>query len=124
MSLRDRIHEDDAEAPLGSAILASGAPAVDAGPVRIPVERYTSPDFFRRELSMLWPRVWLIACSVDHVAERGDFYEARFGPYSVVIVRGDDGELRAELERIEDRYKRALADLDNWAGSALPHAAE
>jgi molecular chaperone GrpE len=26
----------------------------------------------------------------------------------------DDGELTAELERIEDRYKRALADLDNY----------
>jgi molecular chaperone GrpE len=25
-----------------------------------------------------------------------------------------DGELAAELERIEDRYKRALADLDNY----------
>ena len=95
MSLRDRIHEDDAEAPLGSAILASGGPAADAGPVRIPVERYTSPAFFTRELSMLWPRVWVIACSVDHVAERGDFCAVRFGPYSVVVVRGDDGELRA-----------------------------
>jgi molecular chaperone GrpE len=26
----------------------------------------------------------------------------------------DNGELAAELERIEDRYKRALADLDNY----------
>ena len=26
----------------------------------------------------------------------------------------DSGELAAELERIEDRYKRALADLDNY----------
>jgi phenylpropionate dioxygenase-like ring-hydroxylating dioxygenase large terminal subunit len=95
MSLRDRLHEGDAEAPLGAAILASGIQAADDGPVRIPTERYTSPAFFTRELSMLWPRVWVIACSVDHVGERGDFYELRFGPYSVVIVRGDDGELRA-----------------------------
>lgn len=28
--------------------------------------------------------------------------------------RPEDGDLRAELERIEDRYKRALADLDNY----------
>jgi molecular chaperone GrpE len=26
----------------------------------------------------------------------------------------DDGELRAELARLEDRYKRALADLENY----------
>jgi choline monooxygenase len=95
MSLRERLQEQDAEAPLGSAILASGIESADDGPVRIPAERYTSPAFFTRELSMLWPRVWVIACSVDHVAEQGDFCEVRFGPYSVVIVRGKDGELRA-----------------------------
>ncbi len=43
----------------------------------------------------MWPRVWQLACSVDHVAEAGDYYEYRVGPYSVLIVRGDDGELRA-----------------------------
>jgi molecular chaperone GrpE len=33
--------------------------------------------------------------------------------------RSDDGDLRAELERIEDRYKRALADLDNYRKRAV-----
>src|SRR5215475_12171961 len=44
---------------------------------------------------MLWPRVWQLACSLDHVARAGDFHEYRVGPLSVLIVRGDDGELRA-----------------------------
>ncbi|PRC46485.1 (2Fe-2S)-binding protein, partial [Mycobacterium sp. ITM-2017-0098] len=43
----------------------------------------------------MWPRVWQVACTVDHVAEPGDHFEYRCGPYSVLVVRGDDGELRA-----------------------------
>jgi choline monooxygenase len=63
--------------------------------VTIPVVRYTSAEFFERELRDLWPRVWQIACPIDSVAHPGDFHEHRIGPYSVLIVRGGDGELRA-----------------------------
>jgi choline monooxygenase len=63
--------------------------------VRVPVYRYLSPDFAALEEARLWPKVWQIACTVDHVAEPGDFFEYRAGPYSVLIVRGDDGGLRA-----------------------------
>jgi phenylpropionate dioxygenase-like ring-hydroxylating dioxygenase large terminal subunit len=63
--------------------------------VRVPVYRYVSPQFARLEEERLWPRVWQVACTVDHVADPGDYFEYRVGPYSVLIVRGDDGELRA-----------------------------
>ena len=43
----------------------------------------------------MWPKVWQVACTVDHVEEPGDYFEYRCGPYSVLIVRGDDGTLRA-----------------------------
>ena len=43
----------------------------------------------------MWPKVWQLACMVDHVAEPGDYFEYRCGPYDVLIVRGDDGALRA-----------------------------
>jgi phenylpropionate dioxygenase-like ring-hydroxylating dioxygenase large terminal subunit len=63
--------------------------------VRLAVDRYLSADFAALEEERLWPHVWQIACTVDHVAEPGDFFEYRAGPYSVLIVRGDDGALRA-----------------------------
>jgi phenylpropionate dioxygenase-like ring-hydroxylating dioxygenase large terminal subunit len=62
---------------------------------RVPRERYTSPEFAALEHERLWPRVWQIACTVDHVAERGDWYEYRAGWISVIVVRDDDGDLRA-----------------------------
>ncbi|MGZ8813634.1 MAG: aromatic ring-hydroxylating oxygenase subunit alpha [Mycobacterium sp.] len=64
-------------------------------PTLVPAQRYYSPDFARLEVEQMWPKVWQLACTVDHVAEPGDYFEYRCGPYSVLIVRGDDGELRA-----------------------------
>ena len=78
---------------LGTAITSVGN--ADGSPVRIPADRYTSPEFAAREHERVWPRVWQIACSVDHVSEPGDFFEYRVGSYSVLIVRGRDGALRA-----------------------------
>jgi choline monooxygenase len=63
--------------------------------VTIPTRRYTSPAFAALENERLWPRVWQLACSLDHVANPGDFHEIRIGRLSVVVVRGDDFELRA-----------------------------
>jgi choline monooxygenase len=78
------------DAPVGATI-TTGA----REPVTIPVSRYTDPAFAALEIERLWPRVWQVACSVDHVASPGDVYEYRCGPYSTIIVRGDDGGLRA-----------------------------
>lgn len=88
------VTENRADADLeGLAITASG---VDRSrPTPVSVDRYISPEWATREAEQLWPRVWQVACSVDHVAEPGDFYEYRAGWLSVLIVRGSDGELRA-----------------------------
>jgi len=64
-------------------------------PTLVPAERYYSAEFARLETQRMWPKVWQVACTVDHVAEPGDYFEFRSGGYSVFIVRGDDGTLRA-----------------------------
>jgi phenylpropionate dioxygenase-like ring-hydroxylating dioxygenase large terminal subunit len=69
--------------------------AVTQPPVEIPVARYTDPEYFDRERTRLWPRVWQLACPLDQVAKPGDFYEYRCGPLSILVLRGDDGVLRA-----------------------------
>jgi phenylpropionate dioxygenase-like ring-hydroxylating dioxygenase large terminal subunit len=77
----------------GLAITASGLDR--NGPTLVPVDRYISPEWAAIEAEKVWPHVWQVACSVDHVAEPGDFYEYRCGWISILIVRGDHGELRA-----------------------------
>lgn len=69
---------------------------VPAGSVtRIPADRYTSPGWAELEQERLWPSVWQVACTLDHVAEPGDVFEHRAGWLSILVVHGDDGELRA-----------------------------
>jgi choline monooxygenase len=64
-------------------------------PTLVPAARYHSAAFAQLEAERMWPKVWQVACTVDHVAEPGDYFEYRCGHYSVLIIRGDDGTLRA-----------------------------
>src|ERR1700721_2244346 len=64
-------------------------------PALVPAVRYYAAAFAQLEVERMWPKVWQLACTVDHVAEPGDYFEYRCGPYSLLIVRGDDGTLRA-----------------------------
>jgi choline monooxygenase len=79
--------------PLDASATAIGVPG--AGPTRVPAARYTDPGFAELEARELWPHVWQIACTLDHVAHAGDLFELRSGRLSVLVVRGDDGVLRA-----------------------------
>lgn len=80
------------DAPVGATIASVTAVSE---PVRVPADRYTSPQWAEREHERLWPRVWQVACTLDHVSEVGDWFEYRLGWLSILVVRGDDGELRA-----------------------------
>ncbi len=63
--------------------------------VRIPASRYTSPQWRDLESERLWTRVWQIACTEDCVPEPGDYWEYQIGPLSIIVLRDDDGALRA-----------------------------
>ena len=62
---------------------------------RIPTARYTLPAWKALEDERLWPRVWQIACTVDCVPAPGDYFEYEIAGLSILVVRGDDGILRA-----------------------------
>lgn len=92
MTALDITTDDDVDVVLG----LPRRHGVDASkPISIPVDRYISPEWMAIENEKVWPKVWQIACSVDHVAEPGDFYEYRAGWLSILVVRGHDGVLRA-----------------------------
>lgn len=62
---------------------------------RVPTYRYTSPAFARREHERLWKQVWQMACRVEDIPDPGDFIEYTIGDQSFLVVRGDDGAIRA-----------------------------
>ncbi len=60
----------------------------------IDFSRYTDPDFFAREMELMWTRTWQWACREEHIPEPGDHYVYDIGPHSALIVRGQDGVIR------------------------------
>ena len=61
----------------------------------LPVEAYTSQEWFDREQKELFSRVWTFACTMDDVKNPGDYKTVQVGLYPMVIVHGHDGEVRA-----------------------------
>jgi len=57
--------------------------------------RYTSADFFRRELEKLWPNVWQFAAREEDMPDVGDVVVYENAGRSYLVVRQDDGGVRA-----------------------------
>ncbi|MFP3899255.1 MAG: aromatic ring-hydroxylating oxygenase subunit alpha [Acidimicrobiia bacterium] len=64
-------------------------------PDRVATQRYHDPAFFALETELLWPRVWQMACRLEQIPDPGDYAEYTILDDSVIVVRGDDGEVRA-----------------------------
>jgi phenylpropionate dioxygenase-like ring-hydroxylating dioxygenase large terminal subunit len=64
-------------------------------PDRIPKERYYDPDFFQQEVDLLWSRTWQMACRLEEIPEPGNFTEYQILDQSVIVVRTEDGGVRA-----------------------------
>lgn len=61
----------------------------------IDVSRYTSREFFQKEMDRMWTRTWQWACREEHIPEPGDYSVYDIGPYSFIVMRGEDGKIRA-----------------------------
>jgi phenylpropionate dioxygenase-like ring-hydroxylating dioxygenase large terminal subunit len=61
----------------------------------IPTERYTDPTFFALERERVFRRTWLFMGHESEWPEPGSYRSSERSSAPVVVVRGDDGELRA-----------------------------
>ena len=77
-------------------------------PDRVPKERYYDADFFRLEAELLWPRVWQMACRLEEIPQPGDFAEYEILDQSVIVVRADDGAVRAFQNTCRHRGVRVV----------------
>jgi Rieske 2Fe-2S family protein len=61
----------------------------------LPGRMYTDPDVLAEELERIWLRRWVFAGHVSEVRQPGDYLTVRIGPASLIVIRGNDGALRA-----------------------------
>ena len=79
--------------PPPTALQASDYSWIDAD--EVDVARYTSKDFHEREAGALWPRVWQMACRLEHIREPGDYLVYEVCDLSIIVVRTSEAEVRA-----------------------------
>ncbi|RYD66109.1 MAG: aromatic ring-hydroxylating dioxygenase subunit alpha [Sphingomonadales bacterium] len=84
------------------------APQIDNGTARPAPDRYHDRDFARREWEQVFAKSWLLACPASDVREPGDFARFDIGPESFIIVRGDDGRIRAHYNVCPHRGAQLL----------------
>lgn len=56
---------------------------------------YTAPEIFEAEVERFLCGHWVLAGHASQVASAGDYFLFSFAGYSIIIVRGKDGEIRA-----------------------------
>ena len=61
----------------------------------IPYSNYTSKERLQAEYEKLWPRVWQWACREEHIPEAGDYYVYDIGHLSAIVLRTEQGEVKA-----------------------------
>lgn len=69
----------------------------------IPLFTYADPDVYKLELERIFGRVWLFVAHESELEEEGAFVVRQMGEQSVIVARGDDGEVRTFLNACRHR---------------------
>jgi len=76
----------------------------------IPVGRFVSDEFWDLERRHLWTKVWVIAGRSEDAPNPGDFFTFDDLGSPMVLVRGNDGELRAFYNTCQHRGAPVVRD--------------
>jgi Rieske 2Fe-2S family protein len=58
-------------------------------------EYYFSPELYGQELTRIWYGCWTFACPACEIPKAGDYATLSIGDASVLVLRGNDGSVRA-----------------------------
>lgn len=70
---------------------------------------YTDSALFQADLDLIWYSSWIFAASVAELAKPGAYVTLKVGAYPLIVVRGQDGELRAFHNVCRHRGQRLCA---------------
>jgi choline monooxygenase len=84
----------------------------------LPAHCYVDPEFETRERAAVFARSWQVVAHAEALAGRGDHVLAEIAGVPLLLVRGDDGELRA-LHNVCRHRAGPLATCDGRGARAL-----
>jgi phenylpropionate dioxygenase-like ring-hydroxylating dioxygenase large terminal subunit len=71
--------------------------------------RYTSREFAAREWERMWTKVWLLLGREDEMPRPGDWQQEEVGPESILMVRQQDGSIKAFYNVCQHRGQRLVS---------------
>ncbi len=80
---------------------------------------YTSPEMLELDLQQIFGRHWIFVGSEPEVPEPGDYVTVQIGANSVILVRDDDGQVRAWHNVCRHRGSRLLLDRKGITGNIV-----
>ncbi|MDQ3157353.1 MAG: aromatic ring-hydroxylating dioxygenase subunit alpha [Actinomycetota bacterium] len=80
---------------------------------------YTSEEIYQADIAAVFAKQWIFAGSEAEIPDEGDYVTVNLGTYSVIIVRDDDGEVRALHNVCRHRGARILNDASGSVGNLV-----
>lgn len=80
----------------------------DMGTDPIKASRYTSAEFFAQEVEKVWLRTWQYACREEDLPDTGDTYVFDLVGKTAIVVRQDDGSLKAMMNVCPHRGRKIV----------------
>lgn len=84
------------------------APVTSGDAVSLPAWIYRDPEFFELEKELIFRSSWQVVCHVNDVPHSGDFHTFEFLGQGVIVLRGEDGEIRSFHNACRHRAARLL----------------
>jgi phenylpropionate dioxygenase-like ring-hydroxylating dioxygenase large terminal subunit len=105
-----------------SATPVNGMPLVNAGGTEVRISAFHDLGVYRKELERIFARCWLYLGHESQLRETGDYITCRMGEDPVVVVRHEDGSVRAFLNSCRHRgAKVCRADHGNSRAFRCPY---
>ncbi len=96
-------------------------PTPDVGTEAIAASRYYDPAFLQQELDHVFSRVWQWACREEDIPESGDHVVFDLGGYSWIIVRTEDGGVKALSNACPHRGRQIVEEDGNQSRFRCPY---
>jgi carnitine monooxygenase subunit len=81
----------------------------------LPSWTYRDPEFFDVEMTRVMRPSWQVVCHTSDIANTGDWQTLEFLNESIVVIRGDDRQVRAFTNVCRHRGSRLLSEMSGCA---------
>ncbi|MGA7541356.1 MAG: aromatic ring-hydroxylating dioxygenase subunit alpha [Steroidobacteraceae bacterium] len=94
-------------------------PAMNDETVSLPAWIYRDPEFFELEKALIFRPSWQVVCHLNDVPRAGDYHAFEFLGQSIIVLRGEDGQVRSFHNACRHRGARLLDEPKGHCGRRI-----